>query len=352
MTQVVLVDDNIRTIEGLRRHIPWSETGCVCAGTAGNGVEALQLCQRVLPDVVITDVKMPQMDGIELCRRLRAEFPDLHLIIISAYDDFAFAQHAMAFGAVNYILKPIDDKKIAEIARLLKQISHASVQHSASLSSFFSSTILADLAVALNEGNADSVATLLQASLNPERSTFHTVKDVAANLLAALYQHLAHLGLPALVNGQTLAQSLAGLETIHSANLMYDYVNRHYLWVCRQLDAGKRPKLQALVEKAKRYIHEHYADPKISTYSIARKLHISQSYLCQLFRSSEKVSINTFLTELRIEQACRLLTGSDLPIHEIARQVGYLDAHYFAKVFRKVQGMTPSKYKELAHPHD
>ena len=352
MTHVVLVDDNIKAIEGLRRHIPWSETGCVCAGVASNGVEALQLCQRLHPDVVITDVKMPLMDGLELCRSLRAEFPDLHLMVISAYDDFAFAQHAMTFGVVNYILKPIDDKKIAEIARLLKQISQASQQHSASLSTFFTSSVLSDLAAALNEGDAAALDRLLLDSLRPDHFTLPTVKEVAANLLAALYRHLAHLGLPAAVDGQSLAESLAVLPTLHAPSLVASYVQRQYAWVCRRIAETKKPGLPALVQKAKQYIQDNYADPQITTYSIAHKLHISQSYLCQLYRSIEKTSINAFLTELRIEHACRLMASSDLPIYEIARQVGYPDAHYFAKVFRKVKGLPPSGYKELARPHD
>lgn len=352
MLNVIIVDDNIRTIEGLRKHIPWEDTGCVCIGTATNGVEALKLCRMLPADIVITDVKMPIMDGLELCATLRQEFPGLHLIVISAYDDFEYARNAMVFGVENYILKPINDKKIQELSQFLRKISISAQSYSASLAAFYNSSVVADLNLEIMVGNAGRITNLIQAIFSPLGEDFKAVEDVATHLIASLYHQASVLGVPGAIEGRTLTESMVELQGLHSTPAVIDFVTNRYLYisqfVCRIKDTNK----QILAQNVKEYLMANYADSGITTYSLSEKFHISQSYLCHIFKKYENNSINSFLTQIRLDQALYLMGNSDTSIQEIARLVGYPDAHYFSRVFKKVKGLSPSDYKRMMQNHD
>ncbi len=107
MLKVFLVEDETVIREGLQEKIPWEQYGFRLAGTAGDGEMALPLIRKTRPDVLITDIKMPFMDGLELSRIVHTEFPKAKIIVISGYDDFEYARSAIEVGVDQYLLKPI-----------------------------------------------------------------------------------------------------------------------------------------------------------------------------------------------------------------------------------------------------
>ena len=116
---VLMVDDEREVIEVIMRRLNWEELGFTICGSAGNGAEALEMAEELQPDVVMTDIKMPYMDGLELTRRLRSLYPDIRVIIFSGFDEFEYAKEAIRLGAEEYLLKPIDS---AEIRRVFEKI--------------------------------------------------------------------------------------------------------------------------------------------------------------------------------------------------------------------------------------
>lgn len=119
MLKVFLVEDESIVREGLRDNIPWEQWGYQFVGEAGDGEMALPLIQKTKPDVLLTDIKMPFMDGLSLSRLVHQEFPDMKIIILSGYDDFEYARGAIQVGAEQYLLKPITravlQKTLAEL---------------------------------------------------------------------------------------------------------------------------------------------------------------------------------------------------------------------------------------------
>ena len=107
MLKVFLVEDESIVREGLRDNIPWQQYGYEFVGEASDGEMALPLIQKTKPDVLLTDIKMPFMDGLSLSKLVHQEFPDMKIIIISGYDDFEYARGAILVGAEQYLLKPI-----------------------------------------------------------------------------------------------------------------------------------------------------------------------------------------------------------------------------------------------------
>lgn len=107
MIRVFLVEDETIIREGLREIIPWQQYGFTLVGDAGDGEQALPMIRELRPDVLITDIKMPFMDGLALSNLVSREFPNMKIIIISGYDDFEYARQAIRIGVEQYLLKPI-----------------------------------------------------------------------------------------------------------------------------------------------------------------------------------------------------------------------------------------------------
>lgn len=114
MYKVVIVEDDPTVCRGLRDTICWERMGCIVAGEAHNGEEGVVLARRLLPDIIITDVKMPRMDGVEMLGILRKSGCRAKVIILTAFSDFGYAQSAIRLGVSDYLLKPLKDGAIEE----------------------------------------------------------------------------------------------------------------------------------------------------------------------------------------------------------------------------------------------
>ena len=131
--KVFLADDEIVIREGIRESFPWEETPYVLVGEAPDGEMAIPMIRDTNPDIVITDIKMPFMDGIELCRILHAQMPWIGIIVLSGYDEFEYARQCIQLGVREYLLKPINaeelkaalDKVSAQITSEREALSHA-----------------------------------------------------------------------------------------------------------------------------------------------------------------------------------------------------------------------------------
>ncbi|WAM36336.1 response regulator [Caldicellulosiruptor acetigenus] len=123
MYKMMIVDDEYYVKEGLKQTIDWNKYQIEIVGDAENGEDALNLAKTLNPDIIITDIRMPILDGVEFMKRLRENEINSHLIVISAYDDFEYARAAIKYGATNYILKPIDNNELIEtIQKVIKKI--------------------------------------------------------------------------------------------------------------------------------------------------------------------------------------------------------------------------------------
>jgi len=114
MLKVLVVEDEELIRQGIVLGTDWAQLNCTVAGQAGNGLEGLEQARRLKPDLIITDIKMPKLDGIEMVRALREEGSQVKVIILTAYDSFAYAQSALRLGAVDYLLKPFHDGELEQ----------------------------------------------------------------------------------------------------------------------------------------------------------------------------------------------------------------------------------------------
>lgn len=125
MKSVLLVDDEKSVVEAISRLVPWEEYGVRLAGCCLNGFDAIKIVECEQPDIVITDIKMPVMDGIELIRKVREMGYDKEFIVLSGYNEFELAQEAMKEGVKHYLLKPCGEEEIREaIEEVIADINH------------------------------------------------------------------------------------------------------------------------------------------------------------------------------------------------------------------------------------
>lgn len=121
MLKVLIVDDEALVRRGIALGVDWAAMGCVVVGEASNGEEGLAAVERYSPNLIITDVRMPRMDGIEMMNRLREKGCRAHVIVLTAYSDFSYARSALQFGADDYLLKPFRDQELTAAIGKIRQ---------------------------------------------------------------------------------------------------------------------------------------------------------------------------------------------------------------------------------------
>ena len=117
---VLLVDDEEEVFQVIIKKLDWENMGFHIAGYAKNGVEALEMAEELQIDVVMTDIKMPYMDGLTLCKKLKELYQNVKVIIFSGFDEFEYAKEAIKAEVEEYILKPIDANELREVFTRIK----------------------------------------------------------------------------------------------------------------------------------------------------------------------------------------------------------------------------------------
>lgn len=122
MYKIILADDEPLIRNNMKKGIPWKEYGFSLEGCCANGAEVLELVQAREPDLIITDINMPYVDGIELARQIYAEHPRVKIVFLTGYNEFEYAKKAMEYGVKEYILKPIDREDICRLLTEMKNL--------------------------------------------------------------------------------------------------------------------------------------------------------------------------------------------------------------------------------------
>jgi len=119
MYDLLIVDDEEYVRNGIKNTYPWEQYGFRVIGTADNGYTALQLIDATRPHVVITDIMMPVMDGLAFAERVKDRYPAIQIVLLSAYNEFVYAQRGIRYGVREYLLKPLDEGELEKTFRAL-----------------------------------------------------------------------------------------------------------------------------------------------------------------------------------------------------------------------------------------
>ena len=284
MNRVLVVEDEEMIRKGIVLTVDWKALDCEVAGEAANGEEGLAAAERLKPDIIITDLKMPKMDGIAMLTELRKRGCTSKVIILTAYNSFSYARSALRLGAVDFLLKPYHDGELEEaILRLRELYPEDDAEEAAG-------------EAAAGSGTADPGAS---------ETAVGTVSGSA---------------------GEAGAGGTGKAENALPVPELWDGQGSRY------------------VRQAVAYIREHYSDPDICVSEIAGALGISEGHLSHMFKKETGGTILFWMTRCRIREAIRLLKEGSMEIYEVAEAAGYRDIAYFSSTFKRITGHSPSEY--------
>ena len=526
MYSVFAVDDEPIVLEGIRSKIDWEGSGFTFAGEATDGEIALSMIHEIKPDILITDIKMPFMDGLQLAEAIKRTQPWIKIIILSGHDEFDYAKKAISIGIEDYLLKPFtpdellsslnktaaqidkERKQLSDISRLreelkssealikkdfLNNLVHGSeemntvIQKSSELglnliSRYYKVLISRIESRSGNQNNQQEACSLLNsysAAINDAVSFFHhsnllvcifkgstqeelddnsfraaeTISHIATKnddcvVLTAIGKTVEHLSqlntsyedakkilsassssenriissddLEKSENGSTEAALLELKEgdplvdklkyaaksdiqsiieesmelikknpdqfSVFASYLLVDLIfavsklveklggdikelnpeilqrkfiddavsdeNRFTKTLEQVLnfalefrDSKMTGKYADVILKAKKYIEENYADQNTTLTTVAEAVALSPNHFSTIFSQECKTTFIEYLTNVRLENAKRLMRETDMKGYDIAYDCGFSDPHYFSYIFKKNTGLSPREYK-------
>ncbi len=343
--KVLLVDDDVIVTKGLRQIIPWQQLNAQIVGEARNGSEALEIAQTRHPDLIITDIKMPVMDGLELCRRIHEGMTDTAIVLLSAHEDFDYARQAMQYGVQRYIVKPIARADIEQLIAYIRDVSQRKHQQHGHYTSLFGRELEQRCIEALQTGELPFFKQLFDHQLAAELPAAE-IKALCVRVLSLLFDFCERIDRSQGVFGELDGQLHRLLELKTTAE-MIAFTCELCEMVVMHASEKRDDRQHVIVGYVKRHVQQHMGDPDLSLASIAEQLNRSPAYVSAIFSQSTGMKLGSYITSIRMEQARRLLLDPAMPVYMVSEQLGFQDAHYFARVFKKQEGMTPSEYRNL-----
>ncbi|AFQ44252.1 response regulator transcription factor [Desulfosporosinus meridiei] len=345
MYKVLLVDD-----EELERKILWltlqnSDLPIATIHEAVNGRDALEKVHLLQPDLVIMDIKMPGIDGIEATKQIKSFYPSTEVIILTAYGKFSYSQKAIKAQATDYLLKPILPQLLIEAVRqALNRLSRQKFQPGPAMDF----TNLEELVKVGDLGEGKRQLALIFAKLaevEPLPSTA-LLYSFGLRLMVIVLQAALSAGADPGEVTSTEYDLVQNLSHITSHSTLEAWGAGMLEKCIRLLGSAIQQHNQGLtlIRKAMEYIDHNYAE-NISLNMVAKHVHLSPAYLSRIFNKNTGVGFTDYLTQVRLKKAKHQLRRSADTIDQIAIATGFNSSSYFSAIFKKSEGLTPSEYR-------
>ena len=283
MIKIMVVDDNALVRRAVCETIDWAAMGCEIEGRLTNGIEGLRYAKEHHPDIVITDIKMPGMDGLEMVKALKEEYDKFSSIVITGFDEFQYAQQALRLGAADILLKPIENKELVE-----------------------------------------------------------TVRRIAGGSMERRYgggglSRVGSLGRDEKLTGNV---SLNGTFGLTENQILNEMIREEHM---QFLEEKKEEHYAIVVRRALAYMRE-ILSRKISLTELADYVGLSAAHLSRLIKKDTGKSFIDVLNQIRLETAVQLLREGRYKVYEVSNMVGIDNYAYFYQFFKKETGKSPTEY--------
>lgn len=344
---LMLVDDDKHVLEGLKKHLDWNSFEGKLTATASNGREALNLIEGTRPDVIISDIRMPVMDGISLAQAIQEQRLNIDLILLSGYGEFEYAQKAIRYQVSKYILKPITRQKIDELQAMLVELCQARKHQKEDFLSNWDHAFRDQILKALRDNAPDAFDDYFSSRLFAEKLRSDTSNAFGIQMLNFLYGYLSELNISPEIIASSKERAMNLYYDLPSTDEKSNYLISTYYDAITSIHTRKSKNLDSISMHVEDYVSSHFMEPDLNISCLADRMNVSLSYLSTVFKQRLGVNLSTYITTLRLNHAKELLADPGLPISEVASQSGYEDAKYFAKLFKKKFCMTPSECRNL-----
>lgn len=390
MTKILFVDDDAIIRRGIAAKIHWEENGWELIYTARDAMEALDFIKNNQPDIILTDIKMPGMSGIEMAAIAKEYYPNIKFVFISGYKDFEYAQQVLKLNAVDYLTKPLDDTQLIEVLKRAENLYKSerrtdeilnekypqikrnyisrimrenfqnmddsffkafdiNINNGYGIVAFIDLHYSEDIPYDLMRGKIERYCEMLT---NVFKGSFFFCMD---NLQIFMIYTDSDSGREADFFGK-LGELEVAVNQFAQLHLGGDRVSFFYgslmhslyeLYPSYQTALQKMSSnVDSLVLEVRRYIEQNYSDCELSLVKIADHFNINHCYLTSVFKKKFDINLYDYIIRVRMENAARLIIGSDLKNYEIAEATGYKNPQYFSISFKKYYNCTVTQYRE------
>lgn len=396
MWKMLIADDEPIIRRGLKQAIDWDELNIEIVGEAEDGKMAIEKCRELKPNIVLVDICMPYLNGLELIEVINDLFPDTILLIITGHDEFNYAKTAVRLKVFDYVLKPVDEEELyVTIKKITTQlennkktqlINEFRAQAVEDNKPFIKSTFMTQMMNGLvSKEEIDEKLKLLGLEFKDSIGIF-VIKPIVnqtlydkdndfsdgllyfsmINIIEELLTHFTSslvmqknfehvVGIVSFKNKIDWHELCADIEkyielfikrtikmTQDTITDMLDFATTYNLLLEQiESDDVRTP----VVVVAKKYIDQYFYKSDINLEEVAEYANVNPTYLSRLLKAELGNSFIDYLTKVRIRKAVEYMDDHFLKMYEIAELVGYNTQHYFSTAFKKVMGISPKYYK-------
>lgn len=338
--RVLIVDDEATVRQGLTKFIARNAADWEVAGEARNGREALDQLHQCKPHLIISDIRMPLMDGIELARTVHDAQEEVGVVLLTGYKDFEYAQTALRYGVLDFLLKPCPEEELLRVLdkayRKMKQaIGRTRIRN-------FRNEMMSKIML----GQADQIKEQLEGYTASMKTMPIEEAKLEASALAVALHEMVNQDFSLGDRTVNIGKELDRLFRMNSLHEVLDWSARQQDWFLRAFLKWMNEHNQNIVNKAIRYIEEHYMG-ECDLKEVADHVHLSPNYFSNMFKKETGESFVNYVVKIRMNKAKMLISNTELKVFEIAQKVGYDDPNYFTTVFKHLTDQSPSQYRKL-----
>ena len=372
---ILIIDDDEKITAGLQYIIERNFQNIYCVHTAHNGPDALRLLTQFPFALVITDVKMPGMSGLECLERIKQHQLPCETVLLSGHDDYSLIREGLRLSAYDYLLKPVHIDNFVRLIGEITQQLEGRIFRCADISFVSEPAMILppkpepyfDMIPEMPSPKEDLMLFLSSAS----DAVFQMNIDAAQIALRQFFDHAS----PSEISEEILKEALVqfvyslmrktptligifakskltendaincikNLPTLSQLRERLCAILGYYI---SALSEEHRCKDRHLIRKAKQYIHDHYMN-ELSLANVAAHLYLHPNYFSSLFKKETQVTFRDYVKTYRIDKAKEMIAAGETKLYTIAQQVGYPNANHFARAFKDVTGLLPSDFRNF-----
>lgn len=349
MYRLVVIDDEYIVVEGIKALIARMKLDYEVVGAAYDGIKGLEVVRECKPDLVITDIRIPGLDGLSLIETAKEDCPDTDFVVISGYTEFEYAQRALTLGVKGYIDKPVSMDKLKAVLKRFEQERERSEEK---YTEFSEERLLRQkkqketfqLAVdCMNRGEVAEFHKYAVRNMEMLGEFYPDVSDfrreaykylcVFCDILIESHRHVER---ESLVSYQEMEKQNTREEIENYSLCIFSDIEKY-------LTADQTGSSHRVILELLNYIEEHYNED-IGLSELADRVGMSTAYLSVLFKGEVGTSYVKYLTNFRVRKAKKFLQEG-YRVNEVSEMVGYNNYRYFCDIFKKHEGQTPNEYK-------
>lgn len=340
MYKILFIDDD-ETIEFIVSRMKiWESSNFKITRYAKNGMEALSILEKESFDLIITDIRMPIIDGLELLEDMRKRGDKTLLVLASTYSEFEYAKRGLQNGAIDYIIKPITEENLKElfirVEKLLKE-KESNLEESK------------ETTLKVSKDRIDKWYNLfINIEETPENLQAKYLKELN-NILReekVIFSELLFEGVwERIIKVFPWIVKLENIEFLFNEESFEEEVQEKISSIQEIIKKYKLNKYDSLINKICEIIIKNIGKDKLLDI-IAEELELSKDYIGKLFKNKIGITLNEYSTILKMEYGKKLLKTTNKKVYEISEELGYSTVDYFSKLFKNYTSLTPVQYRK------